>query len=148
MQTRFISIVLSLAFALIGCATVETGQFEDPPPGMSAVVVIRPKSWEGYGAFGCPKFAVNSEEYKSPSYGGSARFNVRPGTYKLTTQTSWCFIHPMELTFTAKPGEIVFVRLSYTFSPKPGFFHGGLQDSPWSGLEEISREAALRELPQ
>lgn len=148
MQTRFISIILFPAFALIGCATVETGQFEDPPLGMSAVVVIRPKSWEGYGALGCPKFAVNSGEYKSPSYGGSTRFSVRPGTYKLTTQTSWCFIHPMELSFTARPGEIVFVRLSYAFSPKPGFFHGGLRDSPWSGLEEISREAALRELPQ
>ncbi len=84
--------------------------------------------------------------FKSLPYGGSVRFDVAPGTHVISTSTSWCFIHPLELKVEAKPGQVTFVRFTYSDYFKPGFFKGNLRDSPWVGLEEVSREQAIRDV--
>src|SRR5689334_17726273 len=94
------------------CATTEPPPTASAAPDVSTVYLYRPRS--GIGGLGCPSHNLDSGEFKSLPYGGSIRFDVAPGAHTIGTSTSWCFIRPLELKVAAKPGEVTFVRFTYS----------------------------------
>lgn len=114
--------------------------------GKTSIVVIRPRS--GFGGLSCPKFSVDGSEAKSPLYGGSVKFFVQPGRRLVHTKNSFCFVPPLSLIVKTIEGETTYIKLTHTYSPKPGFIRGSMSDSPWVGLEVISAKEAESYLPR
>jgi hypothetical protein len=112
--------------------------------GKGVVFLYRPAS--GYGGWSCPKHRVSEGEYLALPQGSYLRFDVPPGRRRVETQTSWCFRPPLSLVLNIYPGDIVYVRYTFSPSPKPGFDPPQLRDEPWLGFEVVPRDTALKEM--
>ena len=137
------------AAALVGCGVVPVGGSRyaaerSALPGQGTLFLYSPTTFHGNAT--CPRFKLSGSSAVPLPNGSYSRFDLSPGSYRMESETSWCFAVAMSGTVRVADGQKVFVK----FDRKSGYWPGATRApgpvNTWFGFELVPEGIAEREL--
>jgi Protein of unknown function (DUF2846) len=144
-----INIILVLTYTLISCGVMPASgslfSAELPIPTDKAVIYFYSPPAVAGGA-GCPKFKTQNGQLFSLPNGSYSRIELPPGSHTVSTETSWCYVMPLRISFEASAGSRIFFAIRRSHSYFPSAMKSSSPDSSWTGFVAVSEEVALKEI--